>query len=48
MSRIWGRIRREQTDDVIVVGAGDAGVQAALAAVRVGLCYFAAPTAATW
>jgi tRNA U34 5-carboxymethylaminomethyl modifying enzyme MnmG/GidA len=33
MSRICGRIRREQIYDVIVVRAGHAGVEAALAVV---------------
>jgi len=41
-------MKREQTYEVIVVGAGHAGVEAALAAVWLGLCYFAAPTAAAW
>jgi|GEM_PF-2536291 len=41
-------MKPEQMYEVIVVGAGHAGVEAALAVGRIGPCYLAVPTAATW
>jgi tRNA U34 5-carboxymethylaminomethyl modifying enzyme MnmG/GidA len=40
-------MQRKLAYDLTVVGAGHAGVEAALAAARMGLCYLAASTAAT-